>query len=638
MSGVYFNLSSFPSLPLSCSVVPGILISALRSKRGDESSKRNETVFSTQEQGKVKPTPIFPWKEGRHPESNHCEEKSFSLSHDGVGESQYVDLPRQNNRHSRFSPTCISAHALSRHSSPHQPGHRPFSFFLPCPPPSTPVSFPSCHLKRREQENRFSPLSLMSGGSPITTPACFLSLKNASSFSSPSLATVCSRDFHGTHNRPYSSPTQSIPASIPLSSLHASDSQQSSYSLERSHASSSSPFLSAQPKERKTSVPSSRQSLRFGNLRDTRRTFLVRCSACSSSSSPPPSSSSAETASPSSVLFPTVKGASSSSAPSESPSDFFEPVLGVQFSPTIFIPSVSSRGQQQSTPHDCVGVAPRCMHDLCWIPAARAYAIGVYIHRDTLEQWRRLYGRMEENAKEKVGNREEVTTASRRDETVKRKEEEDGLAGLFLPAVEKTLVFTFVNNKDPAHILRGFERALQNTAPQHLPSEDKDVLSQEISTFLGLIRRCSFKASSCLAVALIPSSCSSSLRSTNETEEEDDIKQRRRSASNGETRSKDFTEQTMSSDEDKNPSLYTIVIMYKDSSDDRVTTKESEREDSMSQYECLGVCKDVRFLSLALHALYLNGWKTSHPRYTSIAQKFRIDAEKQLHTQSNPSL
>lgn len=399
-----------------------------------------------------------------------------------------------------YSPPLSQRSRLSRHRSF-------FSFFSSCAPFSA-LSSRSVHMKA---DHRNGMASSSSEEFPKAPPGTFLCMHLSSSpCSLPSLSIEDRSDDHRTNNRLHSSPTQSTPDSTTPTKRKSSASpvltrQNSSliwprhlpekktdsskhpghsarllsqspqpHAVEGSQASAS--ILSARLRGRKTSSPSGRRrpvsALRAKELGTPRKKIPTRCSSLSS---PPGSSSSSPTTTSPSVLFRTVKSTPPlPSSPSDSPSGLFGPVLGVQFSPTILVPHTCS-ADERSTPHDCVGVAPRCMHDLCWIPAARAYAIGVYIHRDTLRQWKRLYaeGAANNQKADPQVTQHQVTGTSTSKEKDSRKHEEDHVALLFSPDVEKTLVFTFVNDKDPAHILRGFERALQSTAPRALVGLEK---------------------------------------------------------------------------------------------------------------------------------------------------------------------
>lgn len=152
--------------------------------------------------------------------------------------------------------------------------------------------------------------------------------------------------------------------------------------------------------------------------------------------------------------------------------------------------------------------------------------------------------------------------------------------------------------------------------------EDRDVLLEEVSRLIRLIRRCPFKPSSSLAVSIVPSSSLDGGRNT--AEEEQDA---RRRGLSGQKR-RDCSGHTEDSDGRRHLPASTLVVMYKDGGDGKAMQR--GEVEGTARYECLGVCKDVRFLSLALHALYLKGWETPDPRYTTIAQKFRHDAERDL--------
>ncbi|KFH17145.1 hypothetical protein TGMAS_274100 [Toxoplasma gondii MAS] len=263
------------------------------------------------------------------------------------------------------------------------------------------------------------------------------------------------------------------------------------------------------------------------------------------------------------------------------PRRFHEPVLAVDF-PETFLPQ-KTFGKQAPVPHDCVAVAPRCMHDICWIPAARAYAVAVYVNRDSLEGWKEWYTQRR-HATEKG---------------LKAEEEQEALSLLFAPEIEKTLVFTFVGNKNPEHILKGFHRALANSVPRNMDAGCKDALYKEVQAFIQALRSCTFKPSCSLAVTVLPTEALTYAAPGSKAIE----------SSTGGAEKPEHSVPP----EGVNDSRATIVLMYKEAND--------------NSFKLLASFSS-RFLSLALHNLYLDGWGAPEPRYQSISKKFREGARK----------
>ena len=78
--------------------------------------------------------------------------------------------------------------------------------------------------------------------------------------------------------------------------------------------------------------------------------------------------------------------------------------------------------------HVAVSAAPRCMHDLCWLPPARAYVLGTMINEHAL-------------------NRARASGASAEQ--------------LLSLDTEKSFVFVFAGAKDAQHVRRGFGNSLR---------------------------------------------------------------------------------------------------------------------------------------------------------------------------------
>ncbi|CBZ53577.1 conserved hypothetical protein [Neospora caninum Liverpool] len=129
----------------------------------------------------------------------------------------------------------------------------------------------------------------------------------------------------------------------------------------------------------------------------------------------------------------------------------------------------------------------------------------------------------------------------------------------------------------------------------------KGTLNKEIQAFIQALRSCSFKPLCSLAVTLLP------------TEE-------LASATPGpkamDSPAAEVSNQGVSEPlESVNDSPATVVLMYKES-------------DGQS-FQLLASVPS-RFLSLALHNLYLDGWGSPEPRYQSISRRFREGARKLL--------
>jgi len=119
--------------------------------------------------------------------------------------------------------------------------------------------------------------------------------------------------------------------------------------------------------------------------------------------------------------------------------------------------SVPALIKQQSMEMKLVGLARRCMHDICWFSPARAYILGIYVDPAVL-------------------NRASVSS---------------GNAANLVSAIEvpKAFVLYFASRKDSRHVKNGFERSYLKFAAEHFPQHPD---RQRIDSFLSLFRQRDF--------------------------------------------------------------------------------------------------------------------------------------------------
>ncbi|KAF8819285.1 hypothetical protein IE077_001244 [Cardiosporidium cionae] len=113
-------------------------------------------------------------------------------------------------------------------------------------------------------------------------------------------------------------------------------------------------------------------------------------------------------------------------APPATCNTYREDVMGVDFPTEIEIYIESRLSPKTET---LLAAAPKCFKDLCWLPMARAFSLGVYVNK--------------EKVRSKFGD------TFHKDPSV-----------CFNTDVEKTMRLVFVSGKNKNHIIEGFGRAL----------------------------------------------------------------------------------------------------------------------------------------------------------------------------------
>lgn len=137
-----------------------------------------------------------------------------------------------------------------------------------------------------------------------------------------------------------------------------------------------------------------------------------------------------------------------------------EEVLGVEF-PDF----VKFSDDKKTKPRQVyVASAPRCINDLCWVKALRAYSLGLYVDEGAISK-----------AKD--------------------------VQQLLGTETEKTLVFKFPIKRDRHHSVKGFERALSLSKPTNTDGEDVD---EKIQQYVRIIKRLPFETGNAvLSVTLV---------------------------------------------------------------------------------------------------------------------------------------